>query len=293
MDIRMPDRVKKLPMLRDILKNGLVSFWVSVVCLGLPLSLMAELDPAQLSLSETFEGLYDVQLSCPGVAASDPVCKTLITYVDFGSFAVGRERLYAQFSKRGQNWPFYGFKLVPSKDGRTVSGNTGNGRLQVEMMLDRDPDSGVLSGWVRDARVAADVKVFASPMKLSIKRPFLKLYRRKIAGEPLAVDEVAGQYQGIAQERGSFVVKESALSPNILIGASFTHDKDSSVQTFSEITLDPIRGLLLMTEFDRGLPSFKWVLAFRREDIDDHPWLLGTGLSLRKPAAYDVNLEKR
>ncbi len=251
-------------------------------------------DPELAALSEPWEGFFDVKLECQPLFKTEPICQVLTRSVDFASIAMTSRGVFVLFSKRGQDWPFYGFVVKPASNGASFKGTTLDVALTVELNLDRDADSGALSGWIRDARIPGDVRVTASPVKLTVKRPLTRLYGRKILGEPLSVAEVSGNYIGQAYgDDAKLVIKDSALSLDpILTQASFHRLKENTVELFQEVTLDPIRGLIFMVQYDGGLPNRKWVLAFRREDIDYQPWLLGTGLNLRKPVAYDVGFEK-
>jgi hypothetical protein len=165
----------------------------------------------------------------------------------------------------------------------------------VECALERSGEAGRLQGWVRDGRVSLDVRVDAQQLALVVKRPLERLYSRQIIGGPLMLSEVVGSYSGLSgTDRGLLVVRDSALSTDpVLQSVVFRRQSDQSMDSFTDLTLDSQRGLLIMVQFDHGLPSRKWVLAFRREDIDYEPWFLGTGFNLRTPMAYDLSFEKQ
>lgn len=272
-------------MIKTLILSGV--FFLSVAVSG-------AVDPEAVAIAEAWEGIYDAKIACQEAFASDDLCKEVSTLVDFSTITITRKGLYLMFSKSGQDWPFYGFIVMPSKDGSTMAGTTPTNNGSIELQVKREPNSGELSGWIRDARFPADLKIVATPRKLDVKIPLSRLYARKLAGDPLTVNEVAGNYSGTAYgTEARVILKDSALSTEaLLLSASFIRKKDNTIEDFEEVSLDPIRGLVVLVQFDRGLPNRKWVLAFRRDDLNFQPSLVGTAINLRRPSAYDVNVVK-
>src|SRR3989338_8542369 len=167
-----------------------VSKWV-VWLLVLGACLRAYSDPQPILSAESWEGVYSVQLSCHGPA--EPVCQQIANQVDSGSVAVTQGGVYLQVLKAGTDWPFYGFKMVLRAGGRQATGTTGDTSSGVEVWLDRDPESGILSGWIRDVRVVNDIKFVGTPIKATGKRTLERLYARKLGGPELHVSEVVGE----------------------------------------------------------------------------------------------------